>query len=169
MKSYSTLKIVCLTVTGNASGVKRVEIYRKLIRVKSCFICNRFIYVVRYQPGTLNSSSQMEKLMDVERIDSGDEYGMEMDEKPLRETFTPKLLFSPSGKIPTEISGNIVYVTTAVICTLPNPPPRVERSSHVVCSVTVVTGLFSLQLFSSRFCASFWPTVCRSCSTAIRA
>ncbi|KAF6720204.1 Cationic amino acid transporter 3 [Oryzias melastigma] len=76
------------------------------------------VLILRYQPGTLNSSSQMEKLMDVERIDSGDEYGMEMDEKPLRETFTPKLLFSPSGKIPTEISGNIVYVTTAVISVL---------------------------------------------------
>lgn len=60
--------------------------------------------------------------MDVERIESGDEYGMEMDDKPLRETFTAKLLFSPSGKIPTEISGTIVYITTAVICKLPSHP-----------------------------------------------
>ncbi|XP_004076188.1 cationic amino acid transporter 3 [Oryzias latipes] len=73
------------------------------------------VLILRYQPGTLNSSSQTEKLMDVERIESGDEYGMEMDDKPLRETFTAKLLFSPSGKIPTEISGTIVYITTAVI------------------------------------------------------
>uniref|UniRef100_A0A8C7ZHL3 Solute carrier family 7 member 3a n=1 Tax=Oryzias sinensis TaxID=183150 RepID=A0A8C7ZHL3_9TELE len=73
------------------------------------------VLILRYQPGTLNSSSQTEKLMDVERIESGDEYGMEMDDKPLRETFTAKLLFNPSGKIPTEISGTIVYITTAVI------------------------------------------------------
>uniref|UniRef100_A0A8C8DZL0 Solute carrier family 7 member 3a n=1 Tax=Oryzias sinensis TaxID=183150 RepID=A0A8C8DZL0_9TELE len=77
------------------------------------------VLILRYQPGTLNSSSQTEKLMDVERIESGDEYGMEMDDKPLRETFTAKLLFNPSGKIPTEISGTIVYITTAVICKLP--------------------------------------------------
>uniref|UniRef100_A0A3P9ITP8 Solute carrier family 7 member 3a n=1 Tax=Oryzias latipes TaxID=8090 RepID=A0A3P9ITP8_ORYLA len=73
------------------------------------------VLILRYQPGTLNSSSQTEKLMDVEKIESGDEYGMEMDDKPLRETFTAKLLFNPSGKIPTEISGTIVYITTAVI------------------------------------------------------
>lgn len=48
--------------------------------------------------------------------DSGDEYGMETEERPLRETFTIKLLFCPSGKNPTQTSGNIVYATTAIIC-----------------------------------------------------
>lgn len=48
--------------------------------------------------------------------DSGDEYGMETEERPLREAFTAKLLFCPSGKIPTQTSGNIVYATTAIIC-----------------------------------------------------
>lgn len=78
----------------------------------------------RYQPGTLNSSSQTEKLVELvagEKVavngrDSGDEYGTEMEEMPLRETFTAKLLLFPSRKIPTQTSGNIVYATTAVIC-----------------------------------------------------
>ncbi|XP_071317433.1 solute carrier family 7, member 3 [Trachinotus anak] len=81
------------------------------------------VLILRYQPGTLASSSQMEKLMEQvegEKLtasggDSGDEYGMETEERPLRETFTPKLLFCPSGKTPTQTSGNIVYATTAII------------------------------------------------------
>uniref|UniRef100_A0A8C7ZHP1 Solute carrier family 7 member 3a n=1 Tax=Oryzias sinensis TaxID=183150 RepID=A0A8C7ZHP1_9TELE len=93
------------------------------------------VLILRYQPGTLNSSSQTEKLMDVERIESGDEYGMEMDDKPLRETFTAKLLFNPSGKIPTEISGTIVYITTAVICKLPPIACCADMSSNVVRSL----------------------------------
>lgn len=48
--------------------------------------------------------------------DSSEEDGMETEERPLREAFSAKLLFNPSGKNPTEISGNIVYVTTAIIC-----------------------------------------------------
>lgn len=48
--------------------------------------------------------------------DSGDEYGMETEDRPLRESFTFKLLFCPSGKTPTQTSGNIVYATTAIIC-----------------------------------------------------
>lgn len=63
----------------------------------------------------------MEKLVELvegEKVavsggDSGDEYGMEM---PLKETFTFKLLFCPSGKTPTQLSGAIVYATTAIIC-----------------------------------------------------
>lgn len=78
----------------------------------------------RYQPGTLSSSSQTEKLVELvegEKVavsggDSGDEYGVEMEERPLRETFSVKLLFCPSGKNPTDTSGTIVYITTAVIC-----------------------------------------------------
>ncbi|KAI9548207.1 Cationic amino acid transporter 3 [Dissostichus eleginoides] len=81
------------------------------------------VLILRYQPGRLNSSSQTEKLVEMvegEKVavsggDSGDEYGMETEEKPLRETLTIKLLFCPSGKIPTQTSGNIVYATTAII------------------------------------------------------
>ncbi|XP_045895374.1 cationic amino acid transporter 3a [Micropterus dolomieu] len=81
------------------------------------------VLILRYQPGTLSSSSQMEKLVELvegEKVavsggDSGDEYGMEM---PLKETFTFKLLFCPSGKTPTQLSGAIVYATTAIISIL---------------------------------------------------
>lgn len=76
----------------------------------------------RYQPGTLSSSSQTEKLVELvegEKVavsgrDSGDEYVLDMEDR--RETFSAKLLFCPSGEVPTEISGTIVYATTAVIC-----------------------------------------------------
>ncbi|XP_028277196.1 solute carrier family 7, member 3 [Parambassis ranga] len=81
------------------------------------------VLILRYQPGNLNSSSQTEKLVELvegEKVaisggDSGDEYGMETEERPLRETFTFRLLFCPSGKTPTQTSGNIVYATTAII------------------------------------------------------
>ncbi|XP_004550370.1 solute carrier family 7, member 3 [Maylandia zebra] len=82
------------------------------------------VLILRYQPGTLNSPSQLEKLMEesekmpVSGGESGDEYDMEMDQRPLKETFSFKLLFCPSGKIPTVLSGNIVYATTAVISIL---------------------------------------------------
>ncbi|XP_070699170.1 solute carrier family 7, member 3 [Pempheris klunzingeri] len=84
------------------------------------------VLILRYQPGSLSSSSQTEKLVELvegEKVavsggDSGDEYGMETEDRPLRETFTAKLLFCPSGKIPTKISGNIVYTTTAIISVL---------------------------------------------------
>ncbi|XP_074527617.1 solute carrier family 7, member 3 [Halichoeres trimaculatus] len=80
------------------------------------------VLILRYQPGTLNSSSQTEKLVELvegEKVpvnggDSGDEY----DDTPLKETFTVKLLFSPSGKNPTQTSGTIVYATTAIISIL---------------------------------------------------
>uniref|UniRef100_A0A3Q3A6L7 Solute carrier family 7 member 3a n=1 Tax=Kryptolebias marmoratus TaxID=37003 RepID=A0A3Q3A6L7_KRYMA len=84
------------------------------------------VLILRYQPGNLNSSSQMEKLVEMvegEKVavsggDSSDEYGPETEDRPLQETFTAKLLFSPSGKTPTKTSGTIVYVTTAVISVL---------------------------------------------------
>ncbi|XP_029029656.1 cationic amino acid transporter 3a [Betta splendens] len=84
------------------------------------------VLILRYQPGTLNSSSQMEKLVELvegEKVavnggDSGDEYGTEMEEMPLHETFTLKLLFCPSRKTPTQTSGKIVYATTAVVSVL---------------------------------------------------
>lgn len=47
--------------------------------------------------------------------DSGDEY-TEMEDPPRREDFTVKLLFVPSSDVPTQMSGTIVYITTAVIC-----------------------------------------------------
>ncbi|XP_061754685.1 cationic amino acid transporter 3a [Nerophis ophidion] len=83
------------------------------------------VLILRYQPGTLNSSSQTEKLVELvegEKVavsggDSGDEY-TENEEKPLQEAFTFKLLFCPSGKTPTQTSGTIVYATTAVISIL---------------------------------------------------
>ncbi|KAM6983880.1 solute carrier family 7, member 3 [Tautogolabrus adspersus] len=80
------------------------------------------VLILRYQPGTLNSPSQTEKLVElvegekvaVNGVDSGDEY----DDAPLKEPFTVKLLFCPSGKNPTKTSGNIVYATTAIISVL---------------------------------------------------
>lgn len=48
------------------------------------------------------------------RGDSGDEYDLE--DRPLRDNFTPCLLLFPSGALPTKTSGNIVYATTAIIC-----------------------------------------------------
>uniref|UniRef100_A0AAQ5YHP9 Cationic amino acid transporter C-terminal domain-containing protein n=1 Tax=Amphiprion ocellaris TaxID=80972 RepID=A0AAQ5YHP9_AMPOC len=68
------------------------------------------VLILRYQPGTLNSSSQMEKLVELVEGEK-----VATDERPLRETFTAKLLFCPSGKTPTQTSGNIVYATTAII------------------------------------------------------
>lgn len=47
--------------------------------------------------------------------ESSDEYA-EMDSSPRREDFTIKLLFVPSSDVPTQTSGTIVYITTAVIC-----------------------------------------------------
>ncbi|XP_037543834.1 cationic amino acid transporter 3a [Nematolebias whitei] len=84
------------------------------------------VLILRYQPGNLNSSSQMEKLVEMvegEKVavnggDSSDEYGPETEDRPLQEAFTAKLLFSPSGKNPTQTSGTIVYITTAIILVL---------------------------------------------------
>ncbi|CAB1333157.1 unnamed protein product [Coregonus sp. 'balchen'] len=80
------------------------------------------VLILRYQPGTLSSSSQTEKLVElvggekVARGDSGDEYDLE--DRPLREKFTPRRLLFPSSALPTKTSGNIVYVTTAIISVL---------------------------------------------------
>ncbi|KAA0720229.1 Cationic amino acid transporter 3 [Triplophysa tibetana] len=83
------------------------------------------VLILRYQPGILNSSSQTEKLVELvggERVavcgDSGDEYGIELDDNPHKEKFYLKLLLVPSQDSPTEISGSIVYATTAVISLL---------------------------------------------------
>uniref|UniRef100_A0A8D2ZJ85 Solute carrier family 7 member 3a n=1 Tax=Scophthalmus maximus TaxID=52904 RepID=A0A8D2ZJ85_SCOMX len=70
------------------------------------------VLILRYQPGTLTSSSQTEKLVE---LVEGEKVAVKMEERPLREAFTPRLLFCPSGKTPTRTSGNIVYATTAII------------------------------------------------------
>ncbi|XP_034539901.1 cationic amino acid transporter 3a [Notolabrus celidotus] len=80
------------------------------------------VLILRYQPGTLNSSSQTENLVElvegekvpVKGAESEDEY----DDTPLKEAFKVKLLFFPSGKNPTQTSGFIVYATTAIISVL---------------------------------------------------
>ncbi|KAM8835117.1 solute carrier family 7, member 3 [Synchiropus picturatus] len=84
------------------------------------------VLILRYQPGTLNSSSQTEKLVElvegekvaVSGADSGDEYDLEVEKRPLKEAFTAKLLLFPSSKVPTQTSGTIVYGMTAVISVL---------------------------------------------------
>ncbi|XP_059398948.1 cationic amino acid transporter 3a [Carassius carassius] len=83
------------------------------------------VLILRYQPGTLSSSSQTEKLVELvggEKVavcgDSGDEYGIDLDDNPRKEKFSLKLLLVPSKDSPTEMSGTIVYVTTAVISVL---------------------------------------------------
>lgn len=83
------------------------------------------VLILRYQPGILNSSSQTEKLVELvggEKVavcgDSGDEYGIELDDNPRKEKFSLKLLLVPTQDSPTKISGSIVYATTAVISVL---------------------------------------------------
>lgn len=61
--------------------------------------------------------------------DSGDEYA-EMEETSRREDFTVKLLFVPSRDVPTNMSGTIVYITTAVICELKFK----SQDFYIVCS-----------------------------------
>ncbi|KAL0162460.1 hypothetical protein M9458_041856, partial [Cirrhinus mrigala] len=65
---------------------------------------------------------QTEKLVELvggEKVavcgDSGDEYGIDLDDSPRKEEFSLKLLLVPSKDSPTEMSGTIVYATTAVI------------------------------------------------------
>lgn len=73
----------------------------------------------------LGSSSQSEKLVELvggEKVavsgDSGDEYGLDSDDRLPSEKFSFKLLLVPSRDSPTQISGAIVYVVTAIICTI---------------------------------------------------
>ncbi|XP_072301823.1 solute carrier family 7, member 3 [Eucyclogobius newberryi] len=112
------------------------------------------VLILRYQPGTLSSPSQMEKLVEMvggEKVavgggDSSDEYGTdEADERPLKEAFTLKLLFVPSSKTPTHTSGNIVYCATAVIsvfitvlCVLLANFPSALLSAHAGVLVPVI-------------------------------
>lgn len=50
-----------------------------------------------------------------EKVGNGDS-GDELEDTPSREDFAFKLLFVPSSDVPTQMSGTIVYATTAVIC-----------------------------------------------------
>ncbi|XP_046899237.1 cationic amino acid transporter 3-like [Hypomesus transpacificus] len=79
------------------------------------------VLILRYQPGSLNSSSQTEKLVELvggEKVAAGGDSGDEYEDQPVRESFSPRLLFFPSGNTPTQTSGTIVYATTAVISVL---------------------------------------------------
>ncbi|KAG9340964.1 hypothetical protein JZ751_020157, partial [Albula glossodonta] len=81
-----------------------------------------------YQPGSLNSTNHSAKLEELagtgaEKVamtegDSGDEYGPELETRPLKERFSPRLLLVPNCDSPTKTSGIIVYVTTAIISVL---------------------------------------------------
>uniref|UniRef100_A0A673IZX6 Cationic amino acid transporter 3-like n=1 Tax=Sinocyclocheilus rhinocerous TaxID=307959 RepID=A0A673IZX6_9TELE len=106
MNKRTKTPLLATVVSGIVAGVRRF------------FVC-------LYQPGTLSSSSQTEKLVELvggEKVavcgDSGDEYGTDLDDNPRKEKFSPKLLLVPSQDSPTEMSGTIVYVTTAVISVL---------------------------------------------------
>uniref|UniRef100_A0A6Q2ZGT1 Cationic amino acid transporter C-terminal domain-containing protein n=1 Tax=Esox lucius TaxID=8010 RepID=A0A6Q2ZGT1_ESOLU len=110
------------------------------------------VLILRYQPGTLSSSSQTEKLVEMvggesvalSREDSGDEYGPEPVARPLREKFTPRLLLFPSGDLPTNASGNIVYITTAVISVL----------------ITVLSAVLAVKLDDLMEVHPGWVSVC---------
>lgn len=85
--------------------------------------------------------------MPVSGGESGDEYDMEMDQRPLKETFSFKLLFCPSGKSPTVLSGNIVYATTAVICKCVS-----EKAKTIKCD-EIYAFLWSFRVVSHLLCS----------------
>ncbi|MBN3322954.1 CTR1 protein, partial [Atractosteus spatula] len=81
------------------------------------------VLILRYQPGTLSTPRYSEKMVDMSgektamtEVDSADEFATET--VPLKEKFTMRLLLVPNCDLPTKTSGTIVYVTTAIICTL---------------------------------------------------
>ncbi|XP_073680606.1 solute carrier family 7, member 3 [Garra rufa] len=109
------------------------------------------VLILRYQPGILNSSSQTEKLVELvggEKVavcgDSGDEYGIDLDDSPHKEKFSLKLLLVPSKDSPTEMSGTIVYGTTAVISVL----------------ITVLCVVLALRLEAIVNLEIVWVTAC---------
>lgn len=57
---------------------------------------------------------------------SGTDSGEELEDGPPMERFSARLLFCPSSKVPTEMSGTIVYATTAIICECDRPRPPVR-------------------------------------------
>ncbi|TNN64238.1 High affinity cationic amino acid transporter 1 [Liparis tanakae] len=94
------------------------------------------VLILRYQPGTLSSSSQTEKLVELvegEKVavgggDSGDEYGTETEARPRRETFTTvckmQTLFITvlcvilANCLTQLLAGHVVVVLPCVILTL---------------------------------------------------
>ncbi|KAJ8407165.1 hypothetical protein AAFF_G00288410 [Aldrovandia affinis] len=84
------------------------------------------VLILRYQPGSLNSSSHGGKLVELvgaEKVamtegESRDECGPELERPPLKKRFSLRLLLIPSCDSPTETSGAIVYAATAVISVL---------------------------------------------------
>ncbi|KAJ8348837.1 hypothetical protein SKAU_G00274260 [Synaphobranchus kaupii] len=80
------------------------------------------VLILRYQPGSLNSASQSEKLVELiaeekpmNGRDSSDECSPESETRPQKERFSWKLLLKPCYDSPTKTSGTIVYVTVAII------------------------------------------------------
>ncbi|XP_030620892.1 cationic amino acid transporter 3 [Chanos chanos] len=82
------------------------------------------VLILRYQPGSLNANGCSGKNVEMERLedksdmtdgDSGDEYGQELETRPLEERFSFRLLLQPSCDVPTKTSGQIVYGATAAI------------------------------------------------------
>uniref|UniRef100_A0A671MPF5 Cationic amino acid transporter 3-like n=1 Tax=Sinocyclocheilus anshuiensis TaxID=1608454 RepID=A0A671MPF5_9TELE len=109
------------------------------------------VLILRYQPGNLSSSSQTEKLVELvggEKVavcgDSGDEYGIDLDDNPRKEKFSPRLLLVPSKDSPTEMSGTIVYGTTAIISVL----------------ITVLCVVLALRLEAIMNLEIVWVTAC---------
>ncbi|KAM9451575.1 solute carrier family 7, member 3 [Clarias gariepinus] len=108
------------------------------------------VLILRYQPGTLNSSSQTEKLVELvgdEKVavsgDSGDEYGPDSDHLS-REKFSFKLLLFPTWDYPTKMSGTIVYAVTAIISVL----------------ITVLCGILAVCLDKLMEGHLVWVAVC---------
>ncbi|XP_048031924.1 cationic amino acid transporter 3 [Megalobrama amblycephala] len=85
------------------------------------------VLILRYQPGILGSSGADEKPMELQRleakgamadVDSGDEYGQDLETTPLKEKFSIRMLVLPIYDVPTKISGIIVYAATGTISVL---------------------------------------------------
>ncbi|XP_067242441.1 cationic amino acid transporter 3 [Chanodichthys erythropterus] len=85
------------------------------------------VLILRYQPGSLGSSGADEKPLELQRleakgamadVDSGDEYGQDLETTPLKERFSIRMLVHPICDVPTKISGTIVYAATGTISVL---------------------------------------------------
>nr|XP_055033455.1 cationic amino acid transporter 3 [Misgurnus anguillicaudatus] len=84
------------------------------------------VLILRYQPGTLGivvdakqvELQKLEAKVPIADVDSGDEYGQELETKPLKEKFLIRLLLQPSSDVPNKTSGLIVYSATVIISVL---------------------------------------------------
>uniref|UniRef100_A0A8C1L572 Solute carrier family 7 member 3a n=2 Tax=Cyprinus carpio TaxID=7962 RepID=A0A8C1L572_CYPCA len=99
------------------------------------------VLILRYQPGNLSSSSQTEKLVE---LVGGEKVAVYLDDNPRKEKFSLKLLLVPSKDSPTEISGTIVYGTTAIISVL----------------ITVLCMVLALRLEAIMNLEIVWVTTC---------